>query len=191
MNLAPLPTNVRELPDWTPDWGPFAVLPREERPKGPRAITSREGIGDRLRAAAFAEIQAYYAFLWAAERFLDAPEMLRVNWRGLAYAEERHLGWLLARMDELGVDVRERGVSDWLWTSLLGCRSAREFAVYIANSEERGRQAGVRFCEAMMPFDPTTAKIFGKIAEEEIEHIRLAAKFFPDESATVVESSAV
>ena len=187
--LAPLPANVRELPEWTPDWGPFLVLPREARPKAPRAITSREGISDRLRAAAFAEIQAYYAFLWAAERFDDAPELLRMNWRGLALAEERHLGWLLTRMTELGMDLRERGVSDWLWTSLLKCASAREFATYIANSEERGRLAGVRFSEAMMEVDPTTAKIFGKIAEEEIEHIRLAAKFYPDSTIDPVGHS--
>jgi uncharacterized ferritin-like protein (DUF455 family) len=181
LDLEPIPANVREIPDWTPNWGPFAVLPREERAKGPRAIVSKEGIGDRLRAAAFAEIQAYYAFLWAAERFEDAPEMLRTNWRGLASAEERHLGWLLARMEEIGVDVRERGVSDWLWYSLIQCKTAQEFAVYIANSEERGRVAGLRFCEAMMSVDSTSAEIFGKIAEEEIEHIRLAAKFYPDD----------
>lgn len=180
LSLPPLPSNVREIADWTPDWAPFAVLPRAERAKGPRAIVSREGIGDRLRAAAFAEIQAYYAFLWAAARFDDAPEALRANWRGLALAEERHLGWLLGRMAELGIDVRERGVSDWLWSSLVKCASAREFAIHIANSEERGRVAGARFCEAMMAVDPVSATIFGKIAEEEVEHIRLAAKFYPD-----------
>jgi uncharacterized ferritin-like protein (DUF455 family) len=190
MNLAPLPANVREIPDWTPDWSPFAVLPRAERAKGPRAIVSREGIGDRLRAAAFAEIQAYYAFLWAAARFDDASATLRANWRGLALAEERHLGWLLDRMAELGIDVRERGVSDWLWASLVKCASAREFAVYIANSEERGRLAGVRFGEAMRIVDPVSATIFGKIAEEEVEHIRLAAKFFPD-TATDAPSGAL
>ena len=178
--LPPLPEHVRVLADWTPDWAPFAVLPRAERAKGPRAIVSREGIGDRLRAAAFAEIQAYYAFLWAAERFEDTPDALRANWRGLALAEERHLGWLLARMAELGIDVRERGVSDWLWASLMKCASAREFAIHIANSEERGRVAGARFCEAMRAVDPVSAKIFGKIAEEEVEHIRLAARFYPD-----------
>ncbi|MBS1963197.1 MAG: DUF455 family protein [Bdellovibrionales bacterium] len=180
VRLDPLPAGVRTLANYAPDWGPFAVLPPNERPKGPRAMTSREGIGDRLRAAAFAEIQAYYGFLWAAEKFDDAPEALRVNWRGLALAEERHLNWLLNRMKELGIAVDERGVSDWLWTSLVKCANAREFAVYIANSEERGRLAGARFCEAMMAVDPTTAKIFGKIAEEEVEHIRLATKFYPD-----------
>lgn len=188
LRLSPLPENVCDLPEWTPDWGPFAVIPREERPKGPRAITSKEGIGDRLRAAAFAEIQAYYAFLWAAEKFEDASEALRVNWRGLAFAEERHLGWLLNRMESLGIELKERGVSDWLWTSLLKCRDAREFSIYIANSEERGRLAGVRFSEAMRAVDPITAEIFGKIAEEEIEHIRLASKFFPVEAASGVHS---
>lgn len=179
LNLAPIPPNVRDLPDWTPDWSPFAVLPRAERSKGPRAITSKEGIGDRLRAAGFAEIQAYYAFLWASERFEDASPALRANWRGLAFAEERHLGWLLARMDALGIAVTERPVSDWLWYSLIQCKTAKDFAVYIANSEERGRLAGLRFAEAMREVDPVSAEIFGKIAEEEIEHIRLAAKFFP------------
>lgn len=166
----------------TPNWEPFLILPSEERSKSPRAITSKDGIGDRLRAAAFAEIQAYYAFNWAAETFTDAPPLLRQNWKGLALAEEKHLGWLLARMQELGIDPKERGVSDWLWHSLIGCKTAKEFAVFMASAEERGRLAGVRFHQAMMPVDPVSAAIFGKIAEEEIEHIRLAEKFFPEET---------
>lgn len=174
-------------PGWTPDWAPFLVLPREERTKTPRSIATRDGIGDRLRAAAFAEIQAYYAFLWGAARFTDAPELLRVNWRGLAFAEERHLGWLLKRADELGIDLRERGVSDWLWVSLTNCTTAREFAVFMASAEERGRRAGVRFHEELAKIDPVTAEIFGKIAEEEIEHIRLAEKFFPEETRSHLE----
>ncbi len=173
----------------TPDWAPFRVLPREERAKSPRSIETRDGVGDRLRAAAFAEIQAYYAFTWAAERFEDAPPSLRQNWRGLALAEERHLGWLLRRMEELEVDVKERGVSDWLWVSLLNCQTAKEFAVFIASAEERGRLAGVRFAEAMKKSDPVSAEIFGKIAEEEIEHIRLAEKFFPEETRRQVEAN--
>lgn len=166
----------------SPNWEPFLILPRTERPKSPRAITSKDGIGDRLRAAAFAEIQAYHAFIWAAETFTDAPALLRQNWKGLAIDEERHYGWLIVRMQELGIDPKERGVSDWLWSSLIGCKTAKEFAVFIASSEERGRLAGVRFCEAMMSVDPTSAAIFGRIAEEEIEHVRLAHNFFPDET---------
>ncbi len=165
-----------------PSWEPFLILPANERGKSPRAITSKEGIGDRLRTAAFAEIQAYYAFLWAADTFEDAPPLLKQNWRGLALAEERHLNWLLTRMKELGIDVKERGVSIWLWESLIGCKTAKEFAVFIASAEERGRLAGVRFYEAMLSVDPISANIFGKIAEEEVEHIRLAESFYPEET---------
>lgn len=172
-------------PGWTPDWAPFAVLPRSERPKPPRAIETRDGIGDRLRSAAFAELQAYYAFLWGAEKFEDAPAGLRSEWRGLALAEERHLGWLLKRMTELGIAVDEKPVSDWLWVSLTNCTSAREFAVFMASAEERGRKAGARFHEALAAIDPTSSKVFGKIAEEEVEHIRLADRYYP---ASVAEN---
>ena len=175
----------------TPNWEPFLILPRSERSKSPRAITSKDGIGDRLRAAAFAEIQAFYAFNWAAETFADAPPLLRQNWRGLALAEERHLGWLLARMAELGIDPKERGVSDWLWVSLVECKTAKEFAVFMASAEERGRLAGVRFHQAMMPFDRVSAEIFGKIAEEEIEHIRLSERFFPEETKAQILKNSV
>ncbi|MBC7386325.1 MAG: DUF455 family protein [Cryobacterium sp.] len=185
--LDPIPSAPGYLeahPEWTPSWGPFLVLPRTDRGKSPRAITSREGLSDRLRAAAFAEIQAYYAFLWAADRFEDAPAALKKNWRELAAAEERHLNWLLRRMTELGLEVRERGVSDWLWLSLIQCKTAREFSHFIASSEERGRIAGERFHTALIEIDPMSAEIFRKIAEEEVEHIRLASKFFPDGSET-------
>lgn len=179
--LPPLPLDADR--NYTPDWAPFAVLPRDVRAAPPRGIESREGISDRLRTAAFAEIQAYYAFLWGAQYFTDAPESLKTAWRGLALAEERHLNWLMNRMKALGLDVQERPVSDWLWVSLLNCKDAREFAVFMASAEERGRKAGVRFQQALAKVDPESAAIFGKIAEEEVEHIRLAAKYFPEEAA--------
>lgn len=182
--LPPLPSDGSK-----PSWEPFFMLPREERPAPPRPIETKDGIGDRLRAAAFAEIQAYYAFLWAADAFSDAPESLRTAWRGLALAEEKHLGWLLQRLEEIGIGVRERGVSDWLWQSLIACKSAREFAVFMASAEERGRRAGARFEQAMIKVDPHSAKIFGQIAREEVEHIQLALTYFPEETRAQVEKN--
>ena len=166
-----------------PNWGDFRLAPSGEHGAAPRSIHSREGIGDRLRAAAFAEIQAREAFLWAADTFEDAPSRLRTAWRGLAAAEDRHLGWLLARMKELGIEITEKPVSDSLWHSLMSCKTAQTFAVYIANAEERGRLAGVRFCQAMAQVDPETSRIFGRIAEEEVEHIALAFRYFPRENS--------
>ncbi len=169
-----------EFAENRPDWSPFQVVPRGERSEPPRSIHTMQGVGDRLRAAAFAEIQARDAFEWAAGKFGDAPADLRSAWRNLAHAEQRHLDWLLRRMTELGIPLEERRVSDQLWISLTSCTSARDFAVYMANAEERGRRAGERFHAELLERDPETARIFGKIAEEEIAHIELARRFFPE-----------
>jgi uncharacterized ferritin-like protein (DUF455 family) len=160
-------------------WEPFALVPRGDRADATRSLETPEGVGDRLRSAAFAEIQAREAFLWAASQFTDAPEPLKRAWVALSQAENRHLEWLLQRMSELNVDVRSRKVSDYLWLSLVACKSAREFALYMASAEERGRKAGVRFQQALQASDSKTANIFGKIAEEEVAHIALAEKYFP------------
>ena len=162
-----------------PDWSPFKLTPAGEYAPAPRSIDSPEGVTDRLRAAAFAEIQAREAFNWAASRFEDAPEALRAAWRGLALAEDKHLNWLLARMRELGVEAADRPVSDHLWESFMKCETARDFAIYMANAEERGRKAGERFAQALAKTDTESARIFGQIALEEVAHIELAHRYFP------------
>jgi len=160
-------------------WEPFSLSPNGGKPDAPRSLDTIEGVGDRLRSAAFAEIQAREAFLWGASHFSDASEDLKGAWRALARAEQRHLEWLLKRMSDLGIDVKARRVSDWLWHSLISCKTAREFALYMASAEERGRVAGIRFYQALSKTDPVTAEIFAKIAEEEVSHIALAQKHFP------------
>jgi uncharacterized ferritin-like protein (DUF455 family) len=162
------------------EWKPFDVARGLEGARGeaPRSIETLDGVGDRMRAAAFAEIQARDAFLWAAEHYSDAAPELKKAWRDLAREEDKHLNWLLKRMNELGIDVRARRVSDHLWHSLIACQSARDFAVFMASAEERGRRAGERFHEALRVRDPETARIFGQIAREEVAHIELAKRFF-------------
>jgi uncharacterized ferritin-like protein (DUF455 family) len=160
------------------NWSPFHVVPTGEHAEAPRSIHTREGIGDRLRAAAFAEVQARDAFLWAAENLSDAPKSLQIAWKGLALAEDRHLDWLMKRLAELGFGAGDRGVSDQLWHSLTRCTSAEEFSLFMATAEDRGRRAGERFFEQLRERDPTSAEIFRKIAEEEVEHIRLAETFY-------------
>jgi len=171
------------MPSATRDWSPFALCAPGVQAPGPRSVSTAEGVGDRLRAAAFAELQAREAFLMAAESLLDAPKDLREAWRGLAAAEDRHLGWLLARMAALGVDPAARPVSLRLWDGLAACRTAEEFAVLIAKAEERGRLAGERFRVAMRPADPESAEIFGRIADEEAAHVALARRFYPERAA--------
>ncbi len=161
------------------NWEPFLVVPSGNYGDLSRSLSTLEGIGDRLRAAAFAEIQAREAFLWAANTFEDAPEDLKNAWRALAREEQKHMDWLLNRMAELNIPVQARKVSDHLWISLVSCKTARDFALFMANAEERGRKAGERFHQALLQTDPVTAKIFGQIAKEEVSHIQLAQRFFP------------
>lgn len=160
------------------DWGPFLVCPPEVRPEPPRSLLAPGGVGDRLRTAAFAEIQARQAFLWAADALEDAPTACREEWRRLSQAEDKHLNWLLRRMGELKVDVRERPVSQRLWLSLVSRANASEFAHFMAAAEQRGRDAGLTFQKALAGSDPVTAEMFGKIADEELTHIALARRYF-------------
>lgn len=160
------------------NWEPFRIASQDSRPQEMRGIETPHGIGDRLRTAAFAELQAREAFLWAARTFTDAPPGLVETWKTLAREEDKHLHWLLCRMEEIGAEVSERSVSDLLWHSLVSRKSARDFALFMASAENRGRQAGERFYRALQEIDPISANIFGKIAAEEIEHIRLAERFF-------------
>lgn len=155
-----------------PDWTPFRAAPQGAYADAPRSIHSPEGRGDRMRAAAFAELQAMFAFAWAAEHFKDEASASTIAiWKSLAREEEKHLKWILTRMQELGVKYEDRLVTDLLWTTLMNCKTTREFGVTIAEAEERGRKAGLRFHESLLTTDPVTAEIFGRIAAEEIDHI--------------------
>lgn len=152
------------------DWSPFVLCPAGERPPSTRSINTKEGVGDRLRTAAFAELQAREAFLWAAEKWSIE------EWRRVAMEEDKHLGWLLARMKQLGVDPAERPVSDALWRSLTACATLADFASYMYTAEERGRSAEVSFSRSLAQSDPVTAKIFDAIAAEEEQHLSLGRK---------------
>jgi uncharacterized ferritin-like protein (DUF455 family) len=158
------------------NWAPFAVCDPDAFAPAPRGINTSEGLGDRLRVAAFAELQAREAFRWAADTLLDASPALRSSWRRIADDEHRHLQMLLGRMLELGVKPEARPVSDRLWRSLRACKSTKEFTPFMRAAEERGRAAEESFRRQLADRDPVTSAIFGKIADDEAEHIALAAR---------------
>jgi uncharacterized ferritin-like protein (DUF455 family) len=157
------------------DWSPFQTgTPIKIRP-----LHSFEGLIDRIRVAAFAERQAYYAFLEAARIFADeVPAELIVTWKRIAEEEAKHERWLLQRLVELKQDVAEVPVSLGLYNSFSKCTTAKEFAFYISDSEEKGRVAGIKFAEYLKINDPESSRIFSEIAEEEIAHVALAKEFF-------------
>lgn len=160
------------------DFRPFILCPPGERPPKPRPMHIREGLGDRMRTAAFAELQAIAAFQWAAEKFKDVPEALRDDWKAQIKDESRHFNLIRRRMEELGLTLTDRPVSTALWESLQECTTGREFCIRIAAAEERGRQAGVRLVGFLEKSDPETAAVFRQIADDEVAHVALAATYF-------------
>lgn len=156
------------------DWSPFTVCAPEEYAPATRGIGTPEGVADRLRTAAFAERQAFEAFTWAADTLTDASDELRAAWRRIALEEKTHLELLLGRMTELGVKVADRPVSDRLWRRLIQCKTASEFTVLMRDAEARGQAAEESFRRSLAQRDPATAAIFGRIADDEAEHLALA-----------------
>ena len=154
-------------------WHPFRVTPPGGRPDRIRSIRTPEGRGDRLRSVAFAELQARELFLRAPLQFPDAGEELHRAWRTLALDEDRHLGWLLARMEEAGVDPAERAQSTALWDSLSRLPPAEldTFCARMAGAEERGVEAGHDLHRLLQDHDPESAAIFLRIAQEEVTHV--------------------
>lgn len=156
------------------DWTPFLVCEPDDYPPAARGMGGPDGLGDRLRTAAFAERQALEAFRWAAETIVDVSEELRAAWRRMAKEEDVHLQLLLGRMAELGARVDGRPVSDRLWRRLRTSRNAAEFSARMREAEARGQAAEESFRRSLADRDPVTAAIFGRIADDEAEHLALA-----------------
>jgi len=166
-----------------PDFSPFVLCPAGRRAPAPRSLGSTEGVGDRLRTAAFAERQAVLAFSWAITTFTDAPRGLHEAWRRQIPEEQQHYDLIVNRMSELGFDLKARPVSRGMWDNLSRCATSREFCLMITTAEERGRLAGLRLAEFLQSRDPETAAIFQKISRDEEAHVALALTFFGDPPA--------
>jgi hypothetical protein len=158
-----------------PDWAPFQITDVGVKAPYLRSLSTPEGLGDRLRFVAFAELQAAKAFERAAVRFPEVSDGVKKIWAILAQEESKHLQWLLWRMDELKIVPGDRAVSAALYESFENATTAAQFAKYMASAEERGRIAGEQFYDTLLKIDPVTARIFQQIALEEQAHIRLAS----------------
>jgi len=153
------------------DWSPFRVAAAGAPVARARGLNGPDGLGDRLRTAAFAEKQAAAAFHWAVKNLGDAGEDLRASWARFAAEEEKHYGWIMTRMTALNIDPAAREVSDSLWRSLCAAETAGQFCALMVAAEDRGRQAERAFVSLLAGRDPESAEIFRRIADEEDEHI--------------------
>lgn len=156
------------------NWQPFRV---GRRPDRIRSLKSPEGIGDRLRAVAFAELQARDGFLWGIARFPEAPAAWREAWSRFAAMENRHAQLLLDRAAALNIDLGARVVTDNLLRMFHSATDAEIFLYQISTAEERGMDVGSSMVEPMQSVDPETAEIFRICVAEEEEHVATARQF--------------
>ncbi len=167
-------------------WAPFCVV--QGRPEKMRSLRSPQGVGDRLRAVAFAEIQAREGFLWGARTFIDAPQEWKDTWLRFAEMENTHAQLLLNRAAELNVDVSERSVSASLMRMFRAADTAEVFYYLISTAEQRGMEVGLSMIKPMREVDAESAAIFERCAKEEEEHIAAAhAALENHDTAAMVE----
>lgn len=154
-------------------WTPFKVHPKKTDVV--RAMTAPEGIEDRLRLVAFAELQARDAFLWGALQYKGkAPDPWIKSWEEFARVEDRHAQMLLNRMSEVGADPGARQVSDKLSRLCMASTDPVIFLFLLSSAEERGMESGNILGEQMKAVDPISAQVFLQIASEEVEHVQMA-----------------
>jgi len=170
------------------NWFPFVI---GSKPSRMRSMQSKEGIGDRLRAVAFAEIQARDGFLWGVSHFKSINETWRNYWENFAVMEERHSQLLLDRAKELEVNLAERIVSNSLIRMFKAAESPELFFYLMATAEERGMELGLEMLKPMSEFDPVSAEVFKICAEEEVEHIKTAKALLTSFDCATLKNQAI
>ena len=161
----------------------------EGKPDSVRPLANAGGVEDRLRLVAFAELQARDLFRYGANRFSENVDWA-ASWSRFAEVEDRHAQMLLHRMEELGLDLGARTVSDKL--SRL-CRAADDpvlFLFLLSSAEERGMEAGFVLGREMAKVDPVSARLFEQIAQEEVEHVEAARLFLSPFSQAGLQAQA-
>lgn len=147
----------------------------KEKPDPVRPLSGPEGVADRLRLVAFAELQARDIFLYGIDRFAgEAHENWLDAWKRFAAVEDRHAQILLTRMEELKIEIPARAVSDKLTRLCRRAENPVDFLFLLSSAEERGMEAGFILGKEMLERDPMSAALFKQIADEEVEHVAMA-----------------
>ncbi|MEQ1507409.1 MAG: DUF455 family protein, partial [Myxococcota bacterium] len=145
---------------------------------GPGALADDAARGRVLHAFVNHELLALELFALAVLRFPDADPRLRRAWVATAADEQRHLRLYLERMDQCGVALGTERVSALFWDALAPIDDPVTFTVGIGLVLEQAnldfsRQWQAAFAAAG---DPATAAVLAVVYEDEIRHVRVAAR---------------
>lgn len=185
--LRPPPVPERFEPHASPEPWPRPGRPRElvvsakaKKSPGPEALRAPARRAQVLHGFLHHELQAAELMAAALLCFPDAPLELR---RGIARVitdELRHMALYEAHLATLGVAFGALPVRDWFWERVPACTTMRQFLAVMGVGFEGGNlDHSPRFAERFRAVgDDEGARLLERVADEEIAHVRLAARWF-------------
>lgn len=126
------------------------------------------------------ELQAAELMCWAMLAFADAPEPFRRGLLGICLDEIRHMGLYREHLQRLGFDVGDFPVRDWFWQRVATCETPLQFTALMGIGLEGGNlDHTMRFEQWFAEVgDDEGARLQRLVGDEEVAHVRFAAKWF-------------
>lgn len=122
------------------------------------------------------ELQAAELMLWAMLAFPETPPAFRRGLVQITHDEIRHANLYLARMHELGAELRDFPVRDWFWQRIPACTQPSQFVAVMGMGLEAANLDHAERYEAIFREhgDDASADLQRLVHEEEIPHVRFA-----------------
>ncbi len=153
---------------------------RRQKTPGPDAIRDPKRRAELLHVFAHHELQAAELFAWTILAFPEAPEPFLRGLAAIVRDEARHLGMYAEHLARLGHPFGSFPVRDWFWERVPSVRTATELVALMglgfegANLDHTARFAALFRAVG----DEEAARLTDVIGQEEIPHVRFAARWF-------------
>jgi uncharacterized ferritin-like protein (DUF455 family) len=172
-----------ELPAlWPSRDAPIRMQAGVERLPRPRALGEATARAICLARFAHHELMAVEMFAWAILRWPELPHSMRCGFLGILRDEQNHCRLYLERLDANGSSFSEHVLSDYFW------KHARAISESSAGPAAFLASMGLTFEQGNLDFAPlyrdafreggdeASARVCERVHEDEIEHVRFAAR---------------
>jgi uncharacterized ferritin-like protein (DUF455 family) len=153
---------------------------RRQKTPGPDAIRDPKRRAELLHVFAHHELQAAELFAWAIVAFPDAPETFLRGLAAIVRDEARHLGMYADHLARLGFPFGTFPVRDWFWERVPSVKTPAELVALMGlGFEGANLDHTTRFAALFRAVgDDEAARLTDVIGQEEIPHVRFAARWF-------------
>ena len=153
---------------------------RRQKTPGPDAIRDPKRRCELLHVFAHHELQAAELFAWTILAFPDAPEPFLKGVAAIVRDEARHLRLYAEQLARLGHPFGSFPVRDWFWERVPSVQSAAQFVALMGlGFEGANLDHTARFAALFRAIgDHEAARVTEVIGQEEVAHVRFAARWF-------------